>query len=139
MFGVSGVTGFVPADEPLELPDDDGPVFTREQREAATAGSQVKRGTTDPLDLPKTQRMLMGIVNDAIRRRDLTQEEVCRLTGLSPAYISQLLNGRRTGTFAVWDMLLDIARFDFNGFGSFRPPDLRARPGRKPRVRHEDE
>lgn len=129
---------FIPADEYLEFPDDEP--FPPEVQEAATAGASIHRGAGG--ELTRTQRMLIGLVHQGIRRRGFTQEEICRLTGLSAPYISQLLSGHRTGTFAVWDMLLEIARFDFNGLGAYTPPDTRTKAGlkrgRKPGVRADD-
>lgn len=129
---------FIPADEDLELPEDDP--FPREVQQAAVAGSQIQRGVGG--ELSRTQRMLIGLAHQGIKRRGFTQEEICRLTGLSAPYVSQLLSGHRTGTFAVWDMLLEIARFDFNGLGAYTPPDTRTRAGlkrgRKAKVSNED-
>lgn len=124
---------FTPADEPLELPADDEPV---QQRPRATA--TIRRGTVTATELTKTHRMLIGLVLKGLQARQMSQEEVCRLTGLSAPYVSQLLNGRRTGTMETWDLLLDCANFDYNGMARFTPPDTRTskglRRGRKPRA-----
>jgi len=79
--------------------------------------------------LPKTQRMLIGMVLDGMRRRELNQEELHKLTGLSTPYISQLLTGVRPGRPGTWDLLLNAVRSDYNGFGSAKPLPGRRKEG----------
>src|SRR6478735_3329746 len=83
------------------------------------ARSEMHRGHSDSKFLSKTHRMLIGTVVQGMERREMTQDEVCRLTGLSKPYISQLLSGKRVGTMVVWDQLLDAVRYDYQGLGRY--------------------
>lgn len=109
--------GFTPVDEPLEIPEE----TMHEHR------SSVRSGTPEGV-LPRTQRMLIGLVVEGMKARNMTQHDLAELTGLSDPFVSQLLGGRRLGTLATWDKLLIVAGFDFNGLGSYKPV---AEPGRK--------
>jgi hypothetical protein len=112
-----------PADEPLETPED-----TMHQHRSAV------RSGTDPGVLPRTQRMLIGLVVEGMKVRNMTQHELAELAGLSDPFVSQLLGGRRLGTLATWDKMLIVAGFDFNGLGGYKPlTEPGRRGGRKPK------
>lgn len=115
--------GFVPADEPLEIPEE----TMHDHR------TSVRSGTPEGV-LPRTQRMLIGLVVEGMKARNMTQHELAELAGLSDPFVSQLLGGRRLGTLATWDKLLIVAGFDFNGLGGYKPVSEpgRRRSGRKP-------
>ena len=49
------------------------------------------------ISIPKTQRMLIGLVSQGMKRREMTQGELAKLTGLSAPYINQMLSGARPG------------------------------------------
>ena len=151
--GVPGVSGFYPPDEPLELPQDDTaledagvPPFAPKPKRKPSVPKVDAEGFTEhrtavrsgvPADapagtLPKVQRMLIGTVTQGMKDRKMSQTEMAKLTGLSEPFVSQLLSGRRLGTLATWDKMLEVVHFDFNGLGSYRPvlaPGLRR--GRK--------
>lgn len=79
--------------------------------------------------LPKPQLLLIGMLREGLKRRDMTQPELAKLSNLSTGYVSQLISGRRRGTLKTWEIVLDVVGCDYFGLTGWNLPVRRHRQG----------
>lgn len=86
--------------------------------QAAIKRSQQKRRGRKPKpipvnsDLPFIQRMLVGAVRDRLRELDVTQEWLAETIGITPKHMSQMMQGKASGSFAVWQKIMDALEIE---------------------------
>ena len=58
--------------------------------------------------VPELQWFLAGLVAGGLDDKSWTQGQLARRAGITQKYMSELMNGHRMGTLAMWQRLLDI-------------------------------